>query len=132
MTPRRARALVTLDDIFEVMLALNIKDGRIRANYQILKEFFAELRRDSRDWASDQVKYVLNLIESRDVDHMMTRVFGFGGGTFVAEVGEDFYYMKPEQVRSVTRYYDGLAQDDKDSLAEIARRYGERLAELEG
>lgn len=123
-------SMVTLDDIFVIMLVRNLKDGKTRANYQMLKEFFEELRRDSKAWATDQVKDILNLVWADDVDHMMTRVLGLSGlCSFKAEVGgDDSCYMNERQVGEAVKCYDRLGQEDKDSLDEIARRYGECLA----
>jgi hypothetical protein len=122
-------SMVTLDDIFVIMLVKNLKDGKTRANYQMLKEFFEELRLDPKEWASDQVKKVLNLVWAEDVDHMMTRVFGLSGlCSFKAEIGDDSCYMNERQAREAVKYYDRLGQEDKDSLDEIARRYRELLS----
>lgn len=120
--------IVTLDDIFVVILMKNLKDGATRASYSVLCNFFDDLRRDPKDWASDQVKAVLDRVFPDDVDHMMTRVFGLSDGcSFKGEVGDDSCYMNEQQASRAKEYYDSLAQEDKDSLDEIARRYGELL-----
>ena len=126
-------SMVTLDDIFIFMLVKNLKDSRVRANYQMLKEFFKELRFDPKEWASVQVREVLNRVCDDDIDHMLTRVLGLSGLCFFnVEIGNDFCHMNEQQVSIAIKYYDCLEREDKFSFDEITRRYNEQLARLGG
>ena len=125
-------SMVTLDDIFVIMLTKNLKNSRVRASYQILKEFFNELRFDPKEWASVQVREVLNQVCDDDIDHMLTRVLGLSGlCSFNVELGNDFCHMNEQQIGRAVKYYDRLGAEDRLSFDEITKRYGARLARLE-
>jgi hypothetical protein len=124
--------MVTLDDIMTVMLIKNLnKQKEVWANYQSFKDFFTALKEDPKEWATKQVRDIINdLSIVPDIDHCMTRVSGLSGVfSYYAYVGSSYWRINAS-VKDSLRFYRRMRLQDRSSLDEISRRYGEHLRNL--
>lgn len=128
----RMLSMPVIDDVMTYMFIDNLQDGKVWANYQLLKDFFTELQHDTKGWASTAVRELIDdVVISRDIDHALTRIMGFSGFSYVCEVGNDYLYANAlEAAEILGGHFSRLAASDQAAFLEISHRYGELLKKV--
>lgn len=117
----------TLDDVLAYTLASNVKRGKVWANYQLLKDFFEQLKTTER-WKTEAVAAIIARVElTRDIDRCLTRL-GIGGlVSWTRYAGDDHYYMDEGQIGEVLERFDRMNPEVQDDLEEIGSLYRQLL-----
>lgn len=121
----RLLRFTTLFDIIVTIAVLNLKDGRVRMNYQSLKDFFEELRQD--ETLPEEIKKEVRRAYGEQIDQAMSAI-GIGGlYSWYCEVKiQDYWYMDENQIRKARRHYERSSPEKQAVLEDIAKRYQER------
>ena len=113
----------TLDDMLAYIFASNVRGGKVWANYQLLKDFYEQLKAVD-EWNSGAVAAIIARVElTRDIDHCMTRL-GIGGlVSWTCDVGDDHFYMDEGQVDEVLKRISRMDSEIRADLEEISSLY---------